>query len=229
MKNIFIKIKRAMITAMLLCIFMMPIKSYAPQIDDSIIKETNKYIIENQVLTKNLNLLKDSSLKTRKEVFELVQPIIEIYLKRGEYHNCFPNLDSVSYAISCIFVSESSNHLGQSARSTLWLSHNNPFGITSSRGKTYKSWEMIDGKRVIMNRTFCTYNSFSDAIDSLMSDCLLKNSYTLTANSQSVKEFLFNLHRNKYMTNKNWPKFAYEKIYLMSIKENKKEKMFNNI
>jgi len=213
-KNILAKIKKILLTILLLLmILFIPTRVLAPIIHDSI-KINSNTIIEERLINENIIALKDSLYKNRNEVFALAQPIIEIYLKRNNYNDNFPNMDSLSYAITCIFVSESSNYLGQSARSTLWIRHNNPFGITNGRGKTYKSWEMINNERVVMNRTFATYSSFSEAIDSLMVNCLLKDSYTLTSNSSSVKEFLYNLYKNNYMTNKHWPSFAYNDIYL---------------
>lgn len=201
----------------LLFVFFVPLKSFAPTYDKITKKKMFEFFKDELLIRKNLDILKDSTYKTRKEVFHLVQPVIEIYLKRGDYHKHFPNLsDSVSYAITCIFVSESSNKMGHSARSTLWLYHNNPFGITGKTGKSLESWEMINNKRIIMNRTFRTFDSFSDAIDTLMFN-FKKDSYSLTSNSSTIKDFLFNLYRNNYMTNKHWSNFAWNEIYLKSI------------
>lgn len=203
----------------LLLIFLIPLKLFAPVFDNASYNKQIVFSLENILINDNLNILKDSTRKTREEVFNLAEPIIDIYLKRKNYHFYFPNMDSLSYAITCIFVSESSNYKGESARSSLWLTHNNPFGITSGKGKSYRTWEEINGKRVVMNRRFATYQTFSDAIDSLMKNCLLKKSYSTTANSSNVKEFLYNLQKDNYMTDSNWPNFAYNLIYLKCLKK----------
>jgi hypothetical protein len=180
----------------LLIILLIPFKLFAPSLSEQEFKNKVKYLSENILIENNLIKLKDNRVKSRKEVFELAQPIIDIYLERGNYKELFPNLDSVSYGLTCIFVSESSNSLGQSAKSSLWLQHNNPFGLTSSQGRKLLSWEMINGNRVI-------------------NSALIKKNYNKTRNSSSIKEFLYNLQRDGYCTNKYWPKFAYNQIYLL--------------
>jgi hypothetical protein len=157
-------------------------------------------------------------LGERKEVFNLVQPVIELYLKRHDWKIIFPNMeDSISHAMACIFVSESSNGKGHPARSSLWMLHNNPFGLTARQGVTKKSWELINHKRVVMDVTFRTFDSFEDAIESLIWDYLMRERFSIVRQSGSVKEFLYNLYKGGYMTNYNWPKFAYNEIYLKSI------------
>lgn len=204
---------------LILLIFLYPITLFAPFMYD--IKEQiyAEYMYDSYVIQNNLKILKDATIKTRNEVFHLVEPILDIYLTRFNYKKNFPNMDSVSYALACIFVSESSNRKGQAAKSSLWLSYNNPFGITGKTGKSLKSWEMINNKKVIMHRTFREYTSFEDAVHSLMNDCLLKERYNSTANSFNVKTFLQNLYADGYMTNKHWPHFAYNQIYLKCLKE----------
>lgn len=193
----------------LLIILLIPFKLFAPNQKINI-----KLIGENYIINKNLDLLKDNQLKTREEVFNLAQETIEIYLNRGNYKQHFPNLqDSISYGLACIFVSESSNKLGESARSSLWIKYNNPFGLTCSQGKRLISWEMINGNKVIMYRNFQTFTSFQKAIDSLIIS-LQKKNYDKTRNSETVKEFLDNLINNGYATNKNWSSWAYNNIYL---------------
>ncbi len=200
----------------LVIILLIPLKLFAPNSnhnDDLLISK----IIENKVIENNLNLLKNDSIKTRKEVFKLAQPVIDIYLKRNNYHLLFPNMqDSVSYAITCIFLSESSNSLGQSAKSTLWLKHNNPFGLTSTQGVKLVSWELIRGEKIVMKRTFKIFNSFEEAISSLIQDYLSNGRFVNTLNSYSIKEFLFNLQRDGYCTNTNWDNMMYN-IYLKQI------------
>ncbi|MCK9429321.1 MAG: hypothetical protein M0R17_04905 [Candidatus Omnitrophica bacterium] len=198
----------------LLIIFLIPLKLFAPNLS---IKEHSiriKYIKENILITNNLIKLKDNQIKSRKEVFDLAQETIEIYLNRGDYKKHFPNLDSLSYGLACIFVSESSNSLGQSARSSLWLKSNNPFGLTASKGRKLISWELIKGNKVVCYRNFQTFTSFKDAIDGLINSSLIKKNYDKTRNSSSIKEFLYNLQRDGYCTNKHWPEFAYNQIYL---------------
>lgn len=197
-----------------LIILLIPFKLLAPTLNSVEYKASMEYLIENITINNNLFKLKDNQIKNRKEVFELAQPIIEIYLKRGNYKQHFPNLDSISYGITCIFVSESSNKLGQSAKSSLWLQHNNPFGLTSSQGKKMLSWEMVNGKRVIMYRNFQTFTSLENAVDGLINSSLIKKNYNKTRNSSSVKEFLYNLQKDGYCTNKYWSNFAYNQIYL---------------
>ena len=203
-------------TLVLIVLLLIPFNLFAPNMTINygalIIK------MENELLINNLLKLKDNTTKTRGEVFNLVQPLIEIYMKRKEYNNVFC-MDSASYAIACIFVSESSNYKGHSAKSRLWLEHNNPFGLTSGQGVTYKSWEMIEGKRVNMNRTFKTFTSLEEAIDSLMNDYLSKPSFNRVLNSHSVKDFLYNLYKCGYMSNNHWPNFAFNQIYLKCLKE----------
>lgn len=156
--------------------------------------------------------------RTRKEVFQLVQPILEIYLRN--YIDNYAIGDSLSWAISCIFVSESSDGKGHSARSTLWLEHHNPFGITTNKtNKTVikMSWEMIKGKRVNMYRTFRTYKSFKEATESLMWDFLLKKRYEPVRSATTVEDFLTILIECGYATNRGWSSWAYKEIYLKSI------------
>lgn len=183
--------------------------------------------VENQIqfqedeatLDYNLVRLKDNIKRSRKEVFELVQPVIDVYLRRKNYHLQFPEIsDSLSYALTCIFVSESSNRKGQPGCNSLWIYHNNPFGLTAKNGVTKTSWEMIKGERVVMQVTFREFNSFEEAIDSLMWDYLLKNRFSRSRSSLSVKDFLYNLYKDGYMTNHGWPKFAYNKLYLANTK-----------
>ena len=195
----------------LLIILLLPINLFAPI---KHLKHLN-FLEEEYFLQKRIERLQDNSIKTRQEVFTLAQESIEIYLTRGNYKQFFPYMqDSISYALACIFVSESSNRLGQSAKSSLWITHNNPFGLTSSRGVTLKSWEMINNKRVIMNRTFKQFDSFELSIKSLIEDYLFKKNFTNVRNSYTVKEFLDSLYKGNYMTNKNWPNWAYNSIYL---------------
>ena len=182
-------------------------------------EELNKiyYNLDQKVLDYNIIALEDNSIRTREEVFKLAQPMIEILIKRKNYHMNFPNMDSLSYAITCIFISESSNSKGQSARSNLWLIHKNPFGLTFSQGVTKMSWEMIKGKRVNMYRTFRSFNNFEETIDCLFKDYLWKSRYDLVRNSYSVEEFLHNLYKCGWMTNRHWPKFAFNEIYLKNV------------
>lgn len=197
----------------LLIILLIPIKLFAP--NDFTYKGRMKLMMENEIINNNLIRLKDNSIKTRKEVFKLAQETIEIYLNRGNYKQYFPNLqDSISYGLACIFVSESSNTLGQSARSSLWLNHNNPFGLTSNRGTKLLSWELINGEKVIMYRTFQTFTSFQQAIDYLMINCLLKQRFSKAVNSCYIKDFLYGLYEGYFMSNSKWPTWAYNQIYL---------------
>ncbi len=207
-------------TVMILVVLLFSIRSYAPfdmmnrmeAIAERMLEE------ENDMELFNLLELEDGSKKTRKKVFNLVQPIIELYLERGEYKYNFPYMqDSISHALACIFVSESSNRKGHSARSSLWLTHKNPFGLTGRNGVTKMSWEMIKGKRVDMNVTFRTFNSLNEAVESLLWDYLFKTQFFKVRQSTSVKEFLNNLYSCGYMTNHGWPRFAYNEIYLKSI------------
>lgn len=205
--------KRVVLTLVTL---LFTLSSYAP-LESEII--SNRVMIiefeENQLITQNLYKLTDRAVKTRTEVYKLVQPVIEIYMKRGNYKQLFPLLqDSISHALACIFVSESSNTLGQSAKSSLWLNHFNPFGLTSTNGVTKQSWEMIEGKKVIMNRTFKTFNNFQEALDSLLINYLNKTRFSKARESTGVKHFFDNLYICGYMTNKYWPDFAYSQIYL---------------
>jgi len=173
-----------------------------------------KLLMENYFINNNLMQLKDNSIKSRKEVFKLAQPVIDIYLKRHNYHLLFPNMkDSISYAITCIFLSESSNKLGQCAKSSLWLNYNNPFGLTSHQGVKLVSWEMIKKKKVIMKRTFKIFSSLEEAITSLIQDYLSNGRFVNTCNSYSIKQFLFNLQRDGYCTNPHWNSMIYN-IYL---------------
>jgi hypothetical protein len=199
----------------LLLILLLPLNVFAPNKDAKHLK----FISESLFIQTNLEILQDKTIKTREKVFKLVQPIIEIYLERKGYKQHFhPNLqDSLSYGLSCIFVSESSNKLGRPAMSSLWLTHNNPFGLTSSKGTRLMSWEMINGKRVNMYRTFKQFTSFEESIDSLIKDYLMKRNFNNARNSESIKDFLYNLYKGNYMTNKYWPKFAYNQIYLKNI------------
>jgi len=82
---------------------------------------------------------------------------------------------------------------------------------------TKMSWEMIHGRRVNMYRTFRTYDSLEQAVESLMWDFLLKGRYEKLRYSKTVKEFLYDLYDCGYMTNRYWPRFAYNEIYLKSI------------
>lgn len=170
-------------------------------------------------INNNMEPLTYDIKRSRREVFQLVQPILEIYLRK--YTDNYAIGDSLSWAISCIFVSESSNGKGHSGRSTLWLEHHNPFGITTgkttSKTVTKMSWEMIKGKRVNMYRTFRTYESFKEATESLMWDFLLKERYELVRSTTTVKEFLDVLIKCGYATNKNWSKWTHKEIYLKSI------------
>ena len=194
---------------------MSPFSDENDRVDESI--KNYLKLKEIRYIDTNLVLLKDNSVKTREEVFHLVQPVIEYFLKEQNFHKNFQLEDSVSYALACIFVSESSNSKGQSARSSLWLEHNNPFGLTSSQGVTKKSWEEIKGKRVVMNRTFRDYDRFEDTIESLMWDYLYKPRYKKVRQSSTVKEFLYNLYKCNYMTDSHWHNFAYNQIYLKSM------------
>lgn len=197
---------------MLLTILLIPLKLFAPNTANY--KKDIFFMMETSIIEDNLRVLKNDSIKSRKEVFKLAQETIEIYLNRGNYKQYFPNLDSISYGLACIFVSESSNSKGQSAKSSLWLKHNNGFGLTCSQGKRLISWEMINGNKVIMYRNFQTFTSFQAAIDSLIKS-LRKDNYNKTRNSSSIKEFLYNLQRDGYCTNTNWPEFAFNQIYLL--------------
>lgn len=198
---------------MLLTILLIPLKLFAPNTANY--KKDIFFMMETSIIEDNLRVLKNDSIKSRKEVFKLAQETIEIYLNRGNYKQYFPNIqDSISYGLACIFVSESSNSLGHSAKSSLWLQSNNPFGLTCSQGRKLISWEMINGKRIVMYRNFQTFTSFQAAIDSLIKS-LRKDNYNKTRNSSSIKEFLYNLQKNGYCTNKYWPEFAYKQIYLL--------------
>ncbi len=169
-------------------------------------------------INNNLEKLYDDDIRTRPEVFQLIQPILEIYLR--EYTDNYVIGDSLSWALACIFVSESSNGKGHSGRSTLWLEHNNPFGMTTGKiGKnvTKMSWEMINGNRVNMYRTFKTYNSLKEATESLLWDYLLKERYEPVKQAITVKEFLHILINCGYATNLGWSNWAYNEIYLKSI------------
>ena len=204
-------------------ILMITFLSYAPidpfkQKQVERIEATARQSEEQAYFDYNLIELKDNSRRARKEVFELVQPIIDIHLERHDWKIIFPNMeDSISHALACIFLSESSNAKGHPARSSLWLLHNNPFGLTAPKGVTKKSWELINHKRVVMDVTFKTFNSFEDAIDSLIWDYLMRDRYSLARNSGSVKSFFYNLYKCGYMTNYKWPLFAYNELYLKSI------------
>ena len=204
-----------------LVVILLALDSYAP-----FDPYTDRYMTlaiestENQLIQQNLSKLTDNTRKTRTEVYHLVQPIIEIYLNRGEYKGNFPYIqDSISHALACIFVSESSNGFGHSAKSSLWLNHNNPFGLTSSKGVTKMSWEMVKGQRVSMYITFRTFNTFYEAFESLLWDYLLKEGFLQARQSTNIKEFLDNLYECGYMTNHKWPDFAYYEIYLKSLHE----------
>jgi len=196
----------------LIIILLIPFKLFAPNMSNY--ERNIKLLMENDFINNNLMQLKNNSIKSRKEVFKLAQPVIDIYLKRHNYHLLFPNMqDSISYAITCIFLSESSNKLGQCAKSSLWLNYNNPFGLTSHQGIKLVSWEMIKKKKVIMKRTFKIFNSLEEAITSLIQDYLSNRRFINTCNSYSIKQFLFNLQRDGYCTNTAWPKTMYN-IYL---------------
>ena len=163
------------------------------------------------VYIKSLNELTNGVNKTRSKVFNLVLPIIQSKLIK--YSNEYKLKDSMAYAITCIFVSESSNSKGKSAQSNLWLKYNNPFGLTG-KGVTFKSWEEINGKRVVKYRAFKRFNTFDDAIVSLMEDYLLNKRYDRLKHSKTVKQFLNDLYKCGYMTGSYWPIFAYNEIYL---------------
>ncbi len=184
--------------------------------------EEIQYEKDEDILDYNLVRLKDDIKRSRKEMYELVQPVIDVYLRRNTLHTAFPNIaDSLSHALTCIFISESSNRKGHTGRSSLWLEYNNPFGLTAHQGVTKTSWEMINGKRVVMDVTFRMFDSFEEAINSLMWDYLYKKRYINTINSVSVKDFLYNLYEDGYMTNSGWPKFAYKEIFLKcNVQEN---------
>jgi len=171
------------------------------------------------LINNNLVKLKDGERKTRKEVFKLAQPLLEVYLE--DYQEDYTIGDSLSYVVACLFVSESSNRRGRSGMSTLWLDYSNPFGMTTNRiGEdtvTKMSWEMIKGKRVNMYRTFRTYESLEQAVESLMWDYLYRPRYERLRYSTSVKNFLYTMYKCGYMTNSGWSKFAYNEIYLKSI------------
>ncbi len=170
------------------------------------------------IINKNTEDLYYDYKRSRQEIFHLAQPLLEIYLRK--YTDNYVIGDSLSWALACIFVSESSNGKGHSGRSTLWLEHNNPFGITTGKiGKTVTkmSWEMIKGKRVNMYRTFRTYESLKEATESLMWDFLLKARYEPVRQATTVKEFLDTLIRCGYATNLNWSNWAHKEIYLKSI------------
>lgn len=171
----------------------------------------------------NIVDLKDGKIRTRKEVYHLIQPVIEYQMKLHGYNEHFDLSDSVSYAIACIFVSESSNGKGHSARSSLWLEHNNPFGLTSTQGTTKLSWEMINGKKVVMHRTFRTFDNFEEAFNVLMTEYLFKPRYDKLLNSKTVKGFLYDLYECGYMTNRFWSSFAYNDIYLKSMFSTKED------
>jgi len=76
---------------------------------------------------------------------------------------------------------------------------------------------MIRGRRMNMYRTFRTYRSLKEAVDSLMWDYLLKSRYERQKTATTVKGFLYNLYKSGYMTNRYWPRFAYNEIYLKAI------------
>ena len=166
------------------------------------------------LINENLRTLLNDERKSRNEVFHLVEPLLDVYLE--EYKDNYVIKDSLSYAISCIFVSESSNGKGHSSRSTLWLEHYNPFGLTG-KGIRKWSWEEENGKRVPQYVNFRTYTSFEEAIESLMWDYLLRKRYEPLRSKQTVKEFLYGLKQCGYMTASDWPRWAYNEIYLKSI------------
>lgn len=200
------------------------IASFAPTMPTEMIYNPIKLKAEKEfrLLNENMIDLKDDTRKTRTEVYNLVQPVMEMYLE--EYVDNYVIGDSLSHALACIFVSESSNGKGHSGRSTLWLTHSNPFGMTTSsftNSTTKMSWEMIKGKRVNMYRTFKSYETFEEAIESLMWDYLLKARYFRLREAETVKDFLYSLYDCGYMTNSRWPFFAYNEIYLTQIVENK--------
>jgi len=200
----------------LVIILLIPFKLFAPNINHNYDYDI-KRIKDDNLIQNNLSVLKNDSIKTRKEVFKLAQPVIDIYLKRSKYHLLFPNMqDSISYAITCIFLSESSNRLGQSAKSTLWLHANNPFGLTGHQGVTLLSWELIRGEKIICKRTFKIFNSLEEAVTSLIHDYLSNGRFVNTCNSYSIKEFLFNLQREGFCTNTCWSKMMYN-IYLKQV------------
>ena len=194
--------------------FAPPEPSWRIPLNDNIYKLYGKHCLINE----NLVSLKNGTKKTRKEVFNLIQPLLNMYLE--EYKDNYIIADSLSYALACIFVSESSNGKGHSGRSSLWLKYNNPFGMTTGmigNTVTKMSWEMIEGERINMYRTFKTYNSLEEAVESLLWDYLLKERYESLRTTKTVKEFLYSLYKCGYMTNKFWPQFAYNEIYLKSI------------
>lgn len=207
---------------LMVAIMFITLNSFAPVMPEEMIYNPIKERAQREfcLLNENLVDLKDNTLKTRTQVYTLVQPIMELYLE--EYEDNYLLGDSLSYALACIFVSESSNGKGQSGKSSLWLSYNNPFGLTTSSLKnstTKMSWEMIGGKRVNMHRTFQAYDSFQNAIESLMWDYLLNERYFRLREAKTVKDFLYSLYRCGYMTNSGWPRFAYKQIYLEQLKE----------
>jgi len=200
-------------------ILLIPLQLFAPfDFNKSTTKQTIKVEQEESILDYCLVELKDGTNKTRKEVFHLAKNAIKVYLKRKHYTDHFLIQDSLADALACIFVSESSNARGRPAKSSLWILHFNPFGLTSSRGDVIKtSWEMVKGKRVVMNRVFRSFNSFEEAVDSLLCDYLLKLRFEPLMNCLTVKDFLYTLRDCGYMTDSNWPNFAYNEIYLKSI------------
>ena len=165
-------------------------------------------------INNNLEKLYDDDIRSRKEVFNLVQPILEIYLRK--YIDNYAIEDSLSWALSCIFVSESSNGKGHSGRSTLWLYENNPFGLTG-KGVTKWSWEEESGKRVPQYVNFRTYSSLKETTESLIWDYLFKERYEKVKKAETVEQFLYSLYDCGYMSASNWPSWAYKEIYLKSI------------
>lgn len=200
-------------TILLVLSLLLSVVCYAPYSTDKTINFETESDRQEKILN-NLVYLKDDKVKTRKEIYQLIQPVIQVYLERKNSQAMFELGDSLSHALACIFVSESSNALGQPAKSSLWILHSNPFGLTSTSGVTKTSWEEIKGKRVVMNRTFKSFNNFEEALDSLLFDYLYKSRFEKLWNSKSVKEFLYTLYACGYMTDSNWPNFAYNEIYL---------------
>jgi len=199
--------------------FMLPAKTGSKATDSPDVDNKIRHDFQLKMINDNMILLKNNKKKTRPETFKLVQPIIAIYL--SDYVDNYIISDSLSFAIACIFVSESSTSKGHSARSSLWLKHNNPFGLTttynSKNSISFESWEEIKGVRTVKHRTFKTFNSLDDAVQSLMTDYLLNGRYDSLQDKKTVNDFLIGLYECGYMTGSYWPKFATEQIYLKSI------------
>jgi len=188
-----------------------PIKANWLQYDPYIGKVYKKHCLINNNLVK----LRDGNKKSRVEVFKLIQPLLDVYL--DEYRDNYVIKDSLSYALACLFVTETSTRKGYSGINSLWLKHYNFFGATARKGISLLSWEEINDKRVPMYRNFKHFDSFEKAIHSLFWDYLFNDRYDRLRTAKTVKDFLYLLPKTGFCTDSNYGNFTYNQIYLKSL------------